>query len=77
MSNHIRAELRKKIDETFLPEIHRARWAARRRALLAAKRRATSPAERAAIQAQLREHSKHENDLDSTRQALSERHGRI
>ena len=69
----IRSALRKQIDETFPPEIHRARWAERRKELLAAKRRATSPAERKAILAQIHEHYKHEHDLDWTRRALAER----
>lgn len=77
MTNHIRPALRKRIDEMFLAEIHRARWAERRKGLLVAKRRATSPAERKAIEAQIREHYKHENDLNGTRRALAERHGQI
>ncbi len=69
----IRSALRKHIDETFLLEIHRARWAERRAEFLAAMRRATSPAERSAIQAQINEHYKHEHDLDWTRRALADR----
>jgi hypothetical protein len=60
-NNRIRSALRKQIDETFLPEIHRTRWAERRNELLVAKRRATSPAEREAIQAQLHEHYEREH----------------
>lgn len=69
--NHIRPALRDKIDREFLPEIHHTRWAERLAQLVAAKRRATSPAERAVIQTQIRDHYKHENDLNWTRLTLA------
>lgn len=71
--NHISPALRKKIDQTFLPEIHRARWAERRAELLAAMRLAISPPEHSAIQAWISEHYKHENDLELTRRELAKR----
>ena len=71
--NHIRPALRKKIDQTFLPEIHRARWAERLAQLAHAKKRASTPEEQDAIAAQIREHYGYENDLEWTRRELSVR----
>jgi hypothetical protein len=71
--NHIRPALRRKIDETFLPEIHQARWAARLAQLHTAKRRARTPADCATAQRAIREHYGQRNDLDLTRLELEAR----
>lgn len=72
-ANHIRPALRKTIDETFLPEIHQARWAERLAQLHAAKNHAHTPAERATVERAIREHYEHKNDLDLTRLELEAR----
>jgi hypothetical protein len=71
--NHIRPALRRKIDETFLPEIHQARWAARLAQLHTAKRHARTPTDCATAQRAIREHYGHKNDLDLTRLELEAR----
>lgn len=66
----IHHETKRKLDAMFLPELHRARWAETLAQLEGACRDAATPADVEVVKAQIREHMKHEYDVEQTRRAL-------
>lgn len=66
----IRPDTKHELDAMFLPELHRTRWAETLAQLEDARRNAATPADEEAVKAQIREHMKHEYDVEQTRQAL-------
>lgn len=54
----------------FLPEVHQTRWAEKWAQLEGERNAAATPVEAEAIKAQIREHLKHEFDVEQTRREL-------
>lgn len=72
----IHHETKRKLDAMFPSELHRARWAETLAKLEDARREAATPADVEVIKAQIREHMKHEYDVEQTRRALEAEYAR-
>lgn len=66
----IQPDTKRELAEMFMPELHRVRWAETLAQLEDVKQAADTPADIEAVKAQIREHMKHEYDVEQTRRAL-------